>query len=172
MWEKEGSGFFTCKSLFKYLIDKPTNAPFKFHQFIWKISIPNKVRVFSLLLVLKKLNTQDLLQRRQPFLSISPGWCVMCKNENESVDHLFLHCTTAQRVWTYVLQKFKVSWVLPYEVTQLIEGDFTMQRDKRIKLLWSIVIHAVLWSLWKERNMCIFEDKEGTLANIIESVYY
>ena len=45
-------------------------------------------------------------------------------------------------------------------------------RDKRIKLLCSLVIHAVLWTLWKERNQRIFEDKAGSLVNIIESVYY
>ena len=69
--EKEGSRLFTCKSLFKHLIDKPTYTPLKLHHCIWKISIPNKVRDFNWLLILKKLNTQDLLQRRQPFLSIS-----------------------------------------------------------------------------------------------------
>ena len=105
-------------------------------------------------------------------MSISPGWCVMCKNDNESADHLFLHCPLAQRVWSYVLQKFKVSWVLPQGVNQLIEADFMMHRDKKTNLLWSLVIHAVLWSLWKERNLRIFEEKEGSLANIIEAVYY
>ena len=83
-------------------------------------------------MILKKLNTQDLLQRRQPFLSISLSWCIMCRNESESVNHLFLHYYLAQRVWTYVLQKFKVSWVLPQDVNQLIEGDFTMHRDKGV----------------------------------------
>ena len=64
-WKKEGSRIFTCKSLFKSLIDKPTYTSFKFHHFIWKISIPNKVRVFDWLLILKKLNTQDLLQKKK-----------------------------------------------------------------------------------------------------------
>ena len=96
----------------------------------------------------------------------------MCKNENESMDHLFLLCPLAQRLWAFVLQKFKISWVIPQDVNQLIESDFMMHREKRIKLLWLLVIHAVLWSLWKERNLRIFEDKEGTLANIIESVFY
>ena len=45
-------------------------------------------------------------------------------------------------------------------------------RDNRIKLLWSLVIHAVLWTSWKERNQRIFENKTGSLANIIDSIYY
>ena len=98
LWEKEGSGLFTCKSLFKHLIDKPFYTPLKFHNFIWKISIPNKVKVFSWLLILKKLNTQDLLQKRQFFLSVSSNWCVMCRTESESVNHLFLHCHMRHRL--------------------------------------------------------------------------
>ena len=35
-----------------------------------------------------------------------------------------------QKVWTYNLQKFKVSWVLPQYVNQLIEGDLMLGRDK------------------------------------------
>ena len=78
----------------------------------------------------------------------------------------------AYRVWTKILQKFKVSWVLPRDVNQLIEGAFMFGRDKRAKLLWSLVIYAILWTVWRERNQRIFEDKEQPLANIIDSVYY
>ena len=95
VWEKKGLGLFTSKSLFRSLIDMPNYSPFNFYHFIWKISIPNKVKVFGWLLILKKLNTQDLLQKRQLFLSVSPSWCVMCRNESELVNHLFLHCSMA-----------------------------------------------------------------------------
>ena len=112
VWEKENSGLFTCKSLFLSLIDKPSYNPTKFYHFIWKILIPNKVKVFNWLLILKKLNTQDLLWRRKPFWSISPSWCVLCRNASESADHLFLHCYVVQKLWTIIIQKFKVAWVL------------------------------------------------------------
>ena len=46
VWELESSGLFTCKSLFKYLIDKPAYTPFNFHHFIWKTAILNKVKSF------------------------------------------------------------------------------------------------------------------------------
>ena len=172
VWVEEGSGLFTCKSLFKTLIDKPTFTPFNFYHFIWKISIPSKLRVFGWLLILKKLNTQDLLQKRQPLLYVSPSWCVMCKKGSETVNHLFLHCSVAQKVWTNILQKFTISWVLPQDINHLILGDFMFGRDRRTKLLWSLVIFAVLWTLWRERNQRIFEDREESLPNIIDSVHY
>ena len=172
VWEKEGSGIFTSKSLFKILIEKLNYNPYNFYHFIWKILIPNKVRVFGWLLTLKKLNTQDLLQKRQLFLFVSPSWCVNCRNGSESVNHLFLHCSLAQRVWTKIIQKFAVSWVLPQDINHLIVGDFMSGRDKRTKVLWSLVIFAVFWILWREMNQRIFEDEEESLANIMESVHY
>ena len=45
VWEEETLGMLTCKSLFLSLIDKPTFNPTKFYHFIWKILVPNKVRV-------------------------------------------------------------------------------------------------------------------------------
>ena len=172
VWEKEGSGVFTCRSLFQTLIDKPTYTTLNLYHFTWKISIPSKVRVFCWLLILKKLNTQDILQKRQPFLSVSPSWCVMCKQDSESINHLFLHCPLVYRVWIAVIQKFKVSWVLPQDVNQLIEGPFMVGREKKTKLMWSLAIHAILWTVWRERNQRIFENKEQSFANIIDSVYY
>lgn len=34
-----------------------------------------------------KLILSDLVQRRNPHLAVSPTWCVMCKEEGESLDH-------------------------------------------------------------------------------------
>ena len=158
---------FSLANRFSKLTDLPNYTPFNFHHFIWTISIPNKVTVFGWLLILKKLNTHDLLQRRHPFLSTSPSWCVTCRYANESVNYLFLLCPVAQRIWTKIIQKFKVSWVIPQDINHLILGEFMLRRDRRIKLLWSLVLHSVLWTLWRERNQRIFEEKEGSLANII-----
>ena len=47
-----------------------------------------------------------------------------------------------------------------------------MGRDKRTKLLWPLVIHAALWTSWLERNRRIFEDREESLSNLLDSIYY
>ena len=121
---------------------------------------------------LKNWTLKIFCKKKQPFLSVSPSWCIMCKNGSESVNHLFLHCSVAQRVWTKIMQKFNISWVLPQDINHIILGDFMLRRDRRTKFLESFVIYAVLWTLWRERNKRIFEDKEGSLADIIGSVHY
>ena len=96
----------------------------------------------------------------------------MCRNGSKSINYLFLHCSVAQRIWTKIIQKFGVSWVLPQDINHLIMGNFMSGREKKIKVLWSLVVFAVFWTLWRERNQRIFDDKEASFANIMESVHY
>ena len=78
----------------------PVNLPAKI---IWKLNIPVKVKVFTWLLV---LGVHTTIQKRHPHHFLSPGWCVMCKKDNESIDHLFLHCDFSLRLWCNILKEF------------------------------------------------------------------
>ena len=44
----------------------------------------------------------------------------MCKCNNKSVDHLFLHCLVAMDLWSMVLGLFRVSWVMPQSIVELL----------------------------------------------------
>ena len=51
----------------------------------------------------------------------------MCKRNDESIDHLLLHCPFAWDLWSMVLGLFGVSWVMPRTVLGLIgcwQGSF------------------------------------------------
>ena len=92
IWVGDMSGFFDCKSFFDLLIDSSDDTTFAPHNMIWKIGIPLKVRIFSWLAAWSKVNTCDLLQSKRPNLAISPSWCILCRSDNESVNHILLHC--------------------------------------------------------------------------------
>ena len=44
----------------------------------------------------RKINTNDMVQRRRPNMALFLYWCVVCKNASENVDHLFPQRTHAQ----------------------------------------------------------------------------
>lgn len=48
--------------------------------------------------------------------------CSMCKNQEESLDHLFLHCPFAFEVWGSLLSRFGQSWVILVSMPSLVEG--------------------------------------------------
>ena len=46
--------------------------------------------------------------------------CCMCHRNEESVDHLLLHCSVAQSLWVYMLKIFGIHWVMPGSVESLV----------------------------------------------------
>lgn len=87
----------------------------------------------------------DMLQRRRPFISLSPYWCVLCKRDGESAKLIFLHCQFSKAIWDYFFYKMSRSWVMPDEVM-----DFFCQRKSwglgdYGKIIWACLIHVSLW---------------------------
>jgi hypothetical protein len=44
----------------------------------------------------------------------------MCKRCGETVDHLLLHCTVAQELWSLVFSMFEIHWVMPKRVADVL----------------------------------------------------
>ena len=66
---------------------------------------------------LGKCLTIDNLRKRKVWIL---DWCYMCKCNDKSVDHLFIHCLVAMDLWSMVLGLFGVSWVMPQSVVELL----------------------------------------------------
>ena len=68
---------------------------------------------------LGKILTTEILRKRN---IVIVNWCCMCKAVGETIDHLFIHYPMAKELWDRVSHHFKVSWVLPSQVKELIGG--------------------------------------------------
>ena len=65
---------------FFMVLSKPSNPiPFLSTNFVWKSKAPSKVKAFAWLVVHKKVNTNDMLQVRRPYKSLSSHWCLLCR---------------------------------------------------------------------------------------------
>jgi hypothetical protein len=68
---------------------------------IWKTKVESKHRFFAWLLVQRKILTADkLLAKNCPCNPM----CPLCDQENETTDHLCLHCVFVQEVWVLVAE--------------------------------------------------------------------
>ena len=158
-WVGDKSGSFSRNSFFELLIDSPDETSFAPHKMIWKVGIPSKVELFSWLAAWKRANTCDLSQRRRPYLLIPPSWCILCKHDNESNDHLLLHCQFAQNLWARVFKEFEVIGALPQSWYDFLSVHWCLNgRRKKAKFLWRCC-SAVVWCIWLEHNARIFEDR-------------
>ena len=71
--------------MFQSLSSEGLNEDFPLMKKIWKMGVPTKVAIFCWFVLWGKVNTHDFMQMRNPQLVISPGWCYMCKNNNEDI---------------------------------------------------------------------------------------
>ena len=95
------------------------------------------------------------------------GWCCMCKNSEETVDHLLLHCWFARQLWTFVFQFVGIDWVLPLHVSELLFGWWNWF-GKKSSGVWNLIPSCLMWTIWRERNKRTFENMETPLAKVIE----
>ena len=131
---------------------------------ILKLNIPVKVKVFTWLLVLCKVSVHTTLQKRHPYHSLSPDWCVLCKKDNEAIDHLFLHCEFSSTIWC--LKEIGRVWVIPKSSKELLCLRQGLFLNNKGKVLWKIASTTTFWAIWLERNNQIFEEKEKKLESI------
>ena len=95
------------------------------------------------------------------------GWCCMCKNTNETVNHLLLHCLIARQIWGFVFQFVGINWVLPSHVSKVLGGWWNWL-GRRCSGVWNLIPSCLMWTIWRERNKRTFENQETLVAKIIE----
>jgi hypothetical protein len=66
---------------------------------------------------LGKILTLDNLRKKNMVLV---NRCGMCKKDKESIDHLLLHCESAQLLWNAFFSHFGLAWVMPWGVVNLL----------------------------------------------------
>jgi hypothetical protein len=83
--------------------------------------------------------------------------CYLCKRDEESVDHLLLHCDVVSTLWNLVFSRFGMSWVMSRRVIDLFVCWYKAGRP-RSAAVWKMVPICIFWCVWKERNLRCFED--------------
>lgn len=72
--------------------------------------------------------------------------------------------------WNYFFSLVNFSWVLPSEVRDLFEQWNVLGIRVRGKAFWACLIHVVLWGIWRERNLRIFQGKSNCCNVVIDSI--
>jgi hypothetical protein len=108
---------------------------------IWKSKCQMKHKVFAWLLMIDRLNTRDLLARRQ--CPIENTNCVVCMQQREDRDHLFFSCTFSKTCWSAMGITWDLTlpladriiaaanvWRKPFFLEYVILGAWNMEAEK------------------------------------------
>jgi len=95
---------------------------------------------------LEKVPTEDFLKRRNFH---GPSRCVLCRQEEETVHHLLVHCLWASSLWQLGLSLLGVSWVQPGKVKEVLVAWRRKMKKSLASGVWKLIPLAIWWSVWK-----------------------
>lgn len=141
-----------------------------FSRLVWIKFLPPKVQFFGWLAWKYKIKTAVFLQQIGVLPSSASSLCVFCKSQQESLEHVLMHCPLVWRVWSGLLQWWGVSWVIPDSVIGLLKWWSGYPCRKAELRIWRTLPLVTLWSIWKHRNDCFFNASDPNLQELRELI--
>jgi hypothetical protein len=125
-------------------------------RWLWKSACMMKTKMFAWLLLNDRLNTRDLLVRRNWTVS-DDRHCVLCPTHTyEDRLHLFFTCNFSHRIWNYL----QIDWSRGADLQTAVAEA----RRGFAKPFFMEVMITACWHIWKQRNGRIFENERPTFA--------
>ena len=145
---------FAVKLMYRKLIHfPPTDFPW---YSIWNPIVPPKLDFFAWEASWDKVLTLDQLKRRG-FTLVNR--CFLCEEEEETIDHLLIHCSTAKMLWNLLLAIVDYNWVFPLTVRQALLAWQSARVGKKRKRIWLAAPLCLFWTVWNERNRAAFDNE-------------
>ena len=111
---------------------------------LWKLKIPNKIKVFGWRACQDILPTRENLARRR---IVEDARCGVCLSATETEYHALWECGLAQNVWagcTRCLQKGRIGHVDMLHLVEEMQGRLSKEE---LELFW-----VQSWLIWNQRN--------------------
>jgi hypothetical protein len=116
---------------------------------IWNSSCSNKIRVFSWLLHMDRLNVRNILRRKKHKLEGNNyNWVLCFNNREETTFHLFFSCPFSQACWS----SLNIHWNFTTDFYTMMDGA----KSQFTHNFFMEVFIIAAWLIWKQRNNFIF----------------
>jgi hypothetical protein len=123
---------------------------------IWKSRALPKLKVFAWLLLMDRLNTRDLMQRKNWHIDSGFG-CELCVARSlETTQHLFFDCEFAKQCWDFL----DIQWNALLELSQ----NYVTAKTTFSGPCFFEVFACATWNIWKIRNDLIFNHVPASFA--------
>ena len=140
------------------------SAPTEFPAWsIWNPIVLSKLGFFPWEASWGNVLTLDQLKRREIPLA---NRCFLCEHDEETIDHLLIHCSRAKMLWDLLLSVVDSNWVFPLTVRQSLLTRQGAKVGRKRKRAWMAAPLCLFWTLWKERNRAAFENKTPSIHRL------
>lgn len=143
---------FSSSKAYKLLVDHQQASPL--FKWMWAVGNLGKHKFFFWLLLMDRLNTRNMLKRKNRHLNDYN--CVLCNSNSEGTCfHLFFSCPFSTACWNSV----NITWNINLQPLDMI---CQARIDFNSCIFREIVITAC-WVIWTTRNGVIFDAKSHNL---------
>ncbi|KAH9763516.1 reverse transcriptase domain-containing protein [Citrus sinensis] len=118
---------------------------------IWKLLLPEKVKIFLWRAAKNLLPTAENLRKKRV---MQEATCPICKKEIESTTHALLFCKFARKVWRYSSLGIDLKTENFPDVITLLHHSYHHHSNLNGELVASF-----LWVIWNARNNWLFKGK-------------
>jgi hypothetical protein len=103
---------------------------------IWKVKAPPRIAFFLWVVALGRILMVDNL-KRWGFQLVNR--CCLCKKDEETINHLLIHCESTVDIWHLVFNIFGVSWVMPSNILQFLQCWRLQGRGHPKEAIWKVI---------------------------------
>ena len=161
IWPHTNIGDYQVKTAYDLLTQ--TNSPnnhqgcqTKFWKQLWKLPIPHKIITFTWKLLQDALPLKAEIAKRGINCN---QLCQLCQLDNETSEHLFIHCHFARAVW--IGNDINTSSLIENHIPikQWIQ-ELAKRHTEPNQIPYALIlVLTTLWCIWFHRNQVIFEGK-------------
>jgi hypothetical protein len=169
-WTRTTLGEYSAKPAYEMQFEGGIFSSFP--NIVWKVRAPSKCKFFMSLLLQNRVWTADrLLNREWP----NSYFCQLCYRNLQTTNHLFVECPISCSIWraadvwcgrTSLKPK---AWNNKADFVSWFADLAGSSMDTMTKGSRSLAI-LVTWKIWCERNNRIFNNKEQSVARILEDI--
>lgn len=165
LWTLYKNGNFSLKSCVDIFGD--TGMYDEIWKYMWRLKVPSKVKFFLWFIIRDRLLITDNLIKKGMCL---PNICLLCYQEEETANHILLHCPYSKEVQDAVLNEIGVTQVFPRSIREFFGGWHLRRALLKIRKALSLVLPTVWWSIWLQRNQRVFENNAEPAYNVYRKV--
>lgn len=117
IWKASRSGSFSISSFYSALTGREGGRSSLAN--IWRFKAPLRVVAFGWIALRRRILNLDYLRKRG---KIVVNVCLLCLEDEETVDNLLLRCRCAVKIWNTIISWFGSKWDLPKLFQHLFEA--------------------------------------------------
>ncbi|KAL2939352.1 hypothetical protein RDABS01_000184, partial [Bienertia sinuspersici] len=167
-WLYSKDGFYSVRSAYyiqlqgTYCIPSTSNnSSSNLWNRIWRTKVPTKIKNFAWRSCKNGIPVKVNLVKRSACVD---SRCQLCGEDNETTEHILLHCSEARKVW----------YLSPLRLSSGEHQDVSL-KDKCLHLMtiykeerWWELFWTIAWSIWTNRNAWCFEKKKKEGMELVQ----